>query len=882
MSLGLKELLKSKNKSLYHNSELVAEKAEYFLQRIAINFPQYTLHDIKHSESVIIQLNTIIPYNLKENLNEYEIFFLLCSAYLHDLGMADLEQIKDYWGDNPEVMREHHHERSFEYISKHFREVELKNHHQGNIVSKICLGHRKENLYDKDLFPAEYAYSNHNINIALLATLLRIADELDLTFERAPVVIYENFDISDDISQEEWKKHLSISGVTLSNLKPWIIKCNAICENPKIHRALKKLEVKVNSQLIELSDHLHNYNAFIKDIPREFSIDIENKGYEVYDFKFSLDEKAIFQLLMGENLYKSKDESIRELLKNSIDACRFRREITSSNFEPEIAFELTTDEKKLIVTDNGVGMDDINIEKYFTKIGRSFYRSEDFLNQELDFNPINELGIGFLSCYMIADKIIIDTKTEHDNPLNIEIDSASDYFIVKESKKESTGTDIILSLKEDVKDNLDLEKIIKNYARHLEFPIYVNLPDGREIEVKKQEFKPCFDPKKENIITEDIFVIKIEDDDFEGSICFEYGEDFYNYKDIVFNRVNTNKILCNQGIFVNDNIDLLSQTIESLASFDINLKKNVLDLNIARNTIQYNDKYEKFTDKLELIIFDNIKDLFLKFKDSRKQIPINTFYNESWKEIVTINSFFDNSGWSLYYNTDIKIPESYLKLFSDFYTFICVSNNGISFVNIDDLLSKRIIYVDHDFEGFVTRKMLEEHLEYVFNSIELNEDCIYILEPTYNSKQILESFLDYKPQSFKEILLKKYENSPRINDIIIPFDDSTRKNIIIINSNKCHDNRFTIINFDNNVFINENNKLIQFIIKNKDSLTENEKIVIEKLFNRFRNSFYVHEKYENIIKMFVSNKKIKDDPSSYSLDKKELDLCRNNYIWKHE
>jgi len=884
MSLNLKEVLKSKNEDLYHDLKLVAKKAEILLSRIVIDFPQYTLHDIKHSELVITRLNTIIPDNLKEKFNEYEIFFLLCSAYLHDIGMANLKQIKDDLGENTETIRKNHHKRSCIFIREYFNEIDLKNSSQGNNISRICLGHRKEDLTDSKLFPSRKAYQNYDINIALLASFLRIADELDITFERTPQLVYDNFNIDNEISKKEWERHLSIEGVITTHDSSYIL-CNARCKDPNIHRSLKKLEVKINSQLEDLPKHMHKYDDLIKELPRKFFMEIETIGYKYYNFKFSLDNMAIFNLLMGKNVYRSKDECIRELIKNSVDACKFRQETTINTYKPKITFELTSNDEKLIVTDNGMGMDDFIIEKYFTKIGMSYYRSEDFLNQELDFSPLNELGIGFLSCFMIADKIIIDTKTENGEPLEIEIDNTSDYFIVRKSKKESTGTNIILFLKEDIKGNLDLEKIISNYARHLEFAIYVNLPDDKKIEIKKQEFKSCLNPKENGK-----FIIKIEEDDFEGSICFEYGEDFYNHKDIVFNRANDNKILCNQGILINDNTNLLPEIIGSLCKFDINLKKNLLDWNIARNEIQYNDKYEKFLDKLELIIFNRIRDLFLEFKDSRKQTLLNSFYNnhgkksfynEPWSEITTINSFFDNSGGFTCYNKDIELPKSYLKLFLDFYNFMCISNDGLSFVNTDALLTKKIIYIDFDFEGFVTRNNLEEYLEYVFKSIDLNENCIYIIEPSNISKHILESFLGYQPQSFQNILLKKYENNLRIEDIIRPFGDK-RKDILIINSNKCHDNRLILISFGDYIFINENNKLIQSLVKNRDKLINNEKIAIEGLFTSVRNSFSVHKKYKTILEMFVSNKKIKDDTSSYLLDEKELDLCRSNYIWKHE
>lgn len=227
------------------------------------------------------------------------------------------------------------------------------------------------------------------------------------------------------------------------------------------------------------------------------------------------------------------------------------------------------------------------------------------------------------------------------------------------------------------------------------------------------------------------------------------------------------------------------------------------------------------------------------------------------------------------------MTKNYLKLFSDFYKFTRISNNGLSFVNINTLLNKKIIYIDFDFEGFVTRNNLKDYLEYLFKSLVLDENCIYIIKPNNISEYILELFLDYKPELFSDVLLEKYGDNLRIKDIISPFGDK-RKDIIIIDSNKCFVERLILINFNNYIFINENNKIIQLIIDNKNNLTDEEKIAIEGLFNSTRNSFSVHKKYKTLTSIFVSNKKIKNDSSSYLLDKKELDLCRSNYIWKHE
>ncbi|MEA4957217.1 Chaperone protein HtpG [bioreactor metagenome] len=885
MSLQLVEILKSKNEELFNNLSLVKKKAEILLSQIIIDFPQYTSHDIKHSEIVITRLNTIVSDTLKKELNEYEIFFLLCSAYLHDVGMANLKHIGDKWGENPDTIRENHHKRSCIFIRDFYEKIGLDDPHQGKNIGKICLGHRKENLHDINLFPPRKAYKNYKINIPLLASLLRIADELDITFERTPKLFHDNFNINNKKSKEEWEKHLSIEGV-ISIHNNSFIQCDATCEDYKIHRILKKLEEKVNGQLEDLPSHMHDYSEFIKELPRTFSMEIENIGYKDYNFKFSLDNKSIFDLLVGKHLYKSEYECIRELLKNSVDACRFRQ-ISKNSFKPKITFELTESNEKLIVSDNGMGMDEFIIEKYFTKIGRSFYRSKEFYNNELDFDPLNELGIGFLSCFMISDNIVIDTKVDKGNPLKIEIDKKADYFLVRDSDMQSTGTKITLNLKEDIKKDIDLEAIIRKYARHLEYSIDLIIPNHKKIEIKNEGFLPCIQTmqrkpylkRKSSKFKNKNSIIKICNDDFEGHFCFFYEEDYYNMKNIVFKSRNKRNTLSNQGILVNDKIKLLPKPIRDLCSLDINLKKNVLNLNVARNNIVRDKKYNKFLDKLELLLFDKIRELLLEINNSCNIDDFlnnytTKFHDDCWN-LILINSFFEKYYDIFEHNKNLN--ERYSKLFFDFYSFTCISNEGISFVKMKDLINQKIIYIDLDLEGFVKRSYLNEYLEHLFKYMPLNEDYVYIIRQ-YSVNKILESFLNHEPELFSILLIKEFG----LNFTNIPHDNE-KYNMFTIDSNIFQDNKLILFPFKDKIVINKNNKFIQFILNNIDNFNDTDNLIIKTLFDNPLNILSLHENYKRALDHFISNKMInKDDIPYYSLDEKELDFCRNNYIWKHE
>ncbi len=56
------------------------------LNRVPINMPEYTNHDIKHSYEILNIISKILPQNV--NLNIVEIQILIYAVLLHDIGMV--------------------------------------------------------------------------------------------------------------------------------------------------------------------------------------------------------------------------------------------------------------------------------------------------------------------------------------------------------------------------------------------------------------------------------------------------------------------------------------------------------------------------------------------------------------------------------------------------------------------------------------------------------------------------------------------------------------------------------------------------------------------------------------------------------------------------
>lgn len=645
--MGKKKLIeilrkKKKEDKLYHKLEEIKANAEDFLAKITETFPEYTIHNIKHSEKVLEKLDEIvIPDSLKQEMNEYEIFFLIASAYLHDIGMVDLpeliekhkeefeEFIKKEKLKEPEIsdeetkrmfIREHHHLRSEEYIVEHYKDLGIADEHQARIIGKICKGHRKEDLSNKE-FDSESVYNTATIiNEPMLSAFLRIADELDLDFERAPLIIYEAFKPKDAISQEEWEKNLSVSGVARSKEDPSLIKVSATCKSSRVHRALKMFEVKVQDELLKLRGYLHHYKEFHKELPVRIDVDITPEGYKPYDIKFSLRGREITQLLMGENLYERQDACIRELLQNAVDACRMRRGLLKKkglDYTPGVIFELTHD-GKLIVSDNGNGMDENIVENYFAQIGRCFYTSPDFLTQELEFTPASRFGIGILSCFMIADKLEVETKKEESEPLLIEIDSMFDYFFVREGRRKDTGTAVTLFLKEEVWKEIedgkfDLEEIVRYYARHLEFPVEVKVPEKEPVVIEDEGYAceekysspSSFDlalalSKAKDTFGKTYYEVHINEEDIEGIICISLAN-IAGYHFLL--PVEDKAFISWGGIFVGNNDSLIPVKFSGLLFAELNIKGDILDLTVSRNDVLINEKHAKLKSRLRGWIF---------------------------------------------------------------------------------------------------------------------------------------------------------------------------------------------------------------------------------------------------------------------------------------
>jgi hypothetical protein len=302
---------------------------------------------------------------------------------------------------------------------------------------EICISHNEEadslikrdpRNFDQLRLPKQYPVGCCQADTQLVAAALRLADVLDFDRERTPSVLFHyllpsSTNPEDNFSVREWSKHLSISN--------WEVDDNRIVfrgRSPSafIHHAVTQFCSDIEGEIIKTN------SVFLPDewpflLPSRVSAEIEASGYRYIPLRFSLDENRIYSLLMGRQLYGNRLVALREIIQNSVDACSLRDALTTiydpsvtptNNGRITIRYYETSDSDvaELSISDLGTGMDRYILENFFLKVGRSYYNSSEFMrtrailrNKKLDFRPVSEFGVGFLSIFMLGNHVEIKT-----------------------------------------------------------------------------------------------------------------------------------------------------------------------------------------------------------------------------------------------------------------------------------------------------------------------------------------------------------------------------------------------------------------------------------------------------------------------------------------
>ncbi|MCG8454026.1 MAG: molecular chaperone HtpG [Spirochaetales bacterium] len=219
--------------------------------------------------------------------------------------------------------------------------------------------------------------------------------------------------------------------------------------------------------------------------------------------KFKTEVSQLLHLLIH-SLYSHSEIFLRELVSNASDALDKLNYLTLTDdalkgldFSPRIDIRVDgAGEGTLVLEDNGIGMNEADLADALGTIARSGTRS--FVEQlsgdaKKDSNLIGKFGVGFYSCFMVADSVdVISRKAGEDSAWKWTSDGSSGYSI-DSAERESQGTTVILHLNDAGKEYAShwrLQSLVKKYSDHIAFPIHMHWVESEgEGDEKKDEAK---------------------------------------------------------------------------------------------------------------------------------------------------------------------------------------------------------------------------------------------------------------------------------------------------------------------------------------------------------------------------------------------------------
>ncbi len=293
---------------------------------------------------------------------------------------------------------------------------------------------------------------NKLVNLRYLACLLRVADVLEFDPERTPDVVRERRSVRTE-SLLYWYKDHSIDFAVDAMEHTMVF--TARTPNARIHKAVIETADQVDYEL-DLCSTIARNGSLLRGFkigsadyytwpwPPKLLRDIKpiSNTFEYIDGLFRPDAKRIIDLLSGTRLYDTPLAAIRELLQNAFDAVReqlaydglaagngledIEGEARARFHRVSISFAHDDGAHWLVCQDSGVGMTRDVIEKYLLVSGakprpelRELRRRTSEVG--LKYFRSGEFGIGVLSYFMIADKLVIETRPSSDAHFNPEM-----------------------------------------------------------------------------------------------------------------------------------------------------------------------------------------------------------------------------------------------------------------------------------------------------------------------------------------------------------------------------------------------------------------------------------------------------------------------------
>ena len=184
--------------------------------------------------------------------------------------------------------------------------------------------------------------------------------------------------------------------------------------------------------------------------------------------------------LLADGLYSTSDIFVRELIQNGHDGIiRRQAEQNDPGFQGAISVDYDREQRTISFTDNGVGMNEEEIEKFLSVIGSTGTGTQrDKLEEKFSAELIGQFGIGLLSSFLVAEKVDVLTRRIDSDEAFLWSNSGSTECILRyDVERPEPGSTVTVYLRPEFNYLLDrskLEEIIVRYCDFITVPIKIN------------------------------------------------------------------------------------------------------------------------------------------------------------------------------------------------------------------------------------------------------------------------------------------------------------------------------------------------------------------------------------------------------------------------
>lgn len=257
--------------------------------------------------------------------------------------------------------------------------------------------------------------------------------------------------------------------------------------------------------------------------------------------------------LMINSIYTHKEIFLREIISNASDALDklYYKSLSDDNIEfdrEKFYIRITPDKdaRTLTITDGGIGMNRDELEENLGTIAKSgslAFKSENEKCDDVDI--IGQFGVGFYSAFMVGKSVTVKSRKFGSDEAFKWYSEGADGYEIEPCDKDTTGTEIIIALKDNTDDeNYDtyleeytIRNLIKKYSDYIKYPIKMmvtkqKLKDATEEEKKKDDYKPEYESYSEDDVLNSMVPLwrknksELSDDDYNNF----YKEKFFDYE----------------------------------------------------------------------------------------------------------------------------------------------------------------------------------------------------------------------------------------------------------------------------------------------------------------------------------------------------------------